>query len=563
VVIPSGQTSVVIPISPVDDSAQEADETVILTLTSDANYAVGSPGAATVTILDDDSPPDLVLLSPAQADVAIPSGVGLICQAQATLDTPQGPIQQSVSWSFVSGPGTPVIESPGSTTTGITFPANGVYVIRASSGGGTAVAQKNISVSVGTAVYPSRDIYNTTPPTATGTVTVSNDVFSVKGGGSGISSTGTSDGFYFTAAPLTGDFDVQGRLASFTGTGGSQRMGIMVRDGLTHNAPYVYSFFKGSTNTHFLQYRTTTGATPVQVTGPAYTAPSWMRLKRVGNVFSTYASNDGASWTQTGTDQTVALSATCYVGLAVTTASASTTETAVFDHMNFAPVVNVGPSVNAGPALTGSGPWVVDGTVSDDGRAPGGALSTLWTTYSGTGSATFTNSTAVDGAVTFPASGSFTLRLTATDTHTTTYDDTVATVTALTPFEKWRQNKFGANAGNPAIAGDNADPDGDGMSNILEYGFNLDPMALDQLALRPTPFLSGDVLSIDYRKNLSATDVIYTVQGTADFSTWSTVPVTESVLSDDGLTRVVRATPTSPVTGGKYFLRVQVTVTNQ
>jgi len=563
VVLPSGQASVVVPVSPVDDSAQEQDETVTLTISTDVNYAIGSPGAATVTIFDNDSPPDLVLLSPAQPDVAIPTGVGLICQAQATTDTPQGPIQQPVSWSFVSGPGTPVIEAPSSASTGITFPANGVYVLRVSSNGGAAVAQKYVSVSVGTAVYPSRDIYNTTPPTAAGSVTVSNDIYSVKGGGSGISSSGTSDGFYFTAAPLTGDFDVQGRLPSFTGTGSSQRMGIMARDILSHNAPYVFSFFKGNSTSHFLQYRTTTGATPTQVTGGAYAAPQWMRLKRVGNVFSAYASTDGTSWTQTGTSQTITLATTCYVGLAVTTASTSTAETAVFDNLNFAPVVNVGPNVNAGPALSGSGPWVVDGTVTDDGRAPGGALSTLWTTYAGTGSATFTNSTAVDGAVTFPASGSFTLRLTATDTHTTTYDDTIATVTALTPMEKWRQDKFGANAGNSTIAGDNADPDGDGMINVLEYGLNLNPMSQDPVALRPTPFLNGDVLSIDYRKNLSATDVVYTVQGTADFSTWTNIAVTESVLNDDGQTRLVRATPTSPITGGRYFLRIQVTVTNQ
>ncbi len=559
VLLPSGQASVTIPVTPVDDTSAEPDETVILTLVSDANYAVGSPNAATVTILDDDSPPDIVLLSPEQADVAIPAGVGLLCQAQATIDTPQGPVQQPVTWSFVSGPATAVIEAPGNNSTGVTFPVAGLYVLQASSGTGAAVAQKNVSVSVGTAVYPSRDIGTTT---AAGSVSVAGDAYTVIGAGVGISSNSGTDGFYFTAAPLTGDFDVKCRVASFTGNGGSQRMGLMAREALTNNSRYVFSMVKVDSR-HYLQYRTTAGGTPTQVTGATYTAPNWVRLKREGNVFSTYGSTNGTTWTQTGTNQAIALNATCYVGLAVTSASAASPSTVVFDNASSAPVINVGPSVDAGPALTGTGPWSVNGTVTDDARAPGGALSTLWSTYSGSGSATFANSAAVDGGVTFPGGGSFTLRLTASDTHTTTYDDTIATIVMLSPIEAWRQTKFGVNAGNPEIAGNTADPDGDGMNNVLEYGLNLNPLGQDPVALRPAPHLDGDVLSIEYRKNLAATDVTYVILGATNVGAWSPISVTESTLSDDGQTRLIRATPNSVVGGGKYFLRVQVNVLNQ
>ncbi|MHC4717473.1 MAG: right-handed parallel beta-helix repeat-containing protein, partial [Planctomycetota bacterium] len=54
VVIPDGQPSQTITITPVDDSDVEGDETVTLTLTADAAYTVGSPSSDTVTIADND-----------------------------------------------------------------------------------------------------------------------------------------------------------------------------------------------------------------------------------------------------------------------------------------------------------------------------------------------------------------------------------------------------------------------------------------------------------------------------------------------------------------------------
>jgi hypothetical protein len=54
VLIPAGQRSTTIPLVPIDDKNVEPDETVIATITANAAYTVGSPAAATITILDDD-----------------------------------------------------------------------------------------------------------------------------------------------------------------------------------------------------------------------------------------------------------------------------------------------------------------------------------------------------------------------------------------------------------------------------------------------------------------------------------------------------------------------------
>ena len=52
--IASGQTSATVTVTPIDDSATDVNETVVVTLSSNANYTIGSPNNATVTITDND-----------------------------------------------------------------------------------------------------------------------------------------------------------------------------------------------------------------------------------------------------------------------------------------------------------------------------------------------------------------------------------------------------------------------------------------------------------------------------------------------------------------------------
>jgi hypothetical protein len=51
VVIPAGETSVTIVITPVPDGLSEPPETVVLTISLDPGYVVGASGTATVVIL--------------------------------------------------------------------------------------------------------------------------------------------------------------------------------------------------------------------------------------------------------------------------------------------------------------------------------------------------------------------------------------------------------------------------------------------------------------------------------------------------------------------------------
>jgi uncharacterized protein YjiK len=99
------------------------------------------------------------------------------------------------------------------------------------------------------------------------------------------------------------------------------------------------------------------------------------------------------------------------------------------------PGTNQAPSVNAGSDQTIALPAsaALDGTVSDDGLP--GPLTTTWSKFSGPpGSVTFGNANAVDTTATFPASGTYVLRLTAFDGALTSSDNVTVTVNAATLY---------------------------------------------------------------------------------------------------------------------------------
>jgi len=130
-------------------------------------------------------------------------------------------------------------------------------------------------------------------------------------------------------------------------------------------------------------------------------------------------------------------------------------------------------------------------------------------------------------------------------------------------YNTWKFAHFAGNAGNPAIAGDAADPDHDGIPNILEYAFGSDPNAPD--TNKP---LTGGIISnhfqLQFNRNTSATNLTYTARVTPLSSkTWSnlvTLParaswitnmpgsiVTESAPSGSPPNQHVRVTVTDPV----------------
>ena len=100
----------------------------------------------------------------------------------------------------------------------------------------------------------------------------------------------------------------------------------------------------------------------------------------------------------------------------------------------------------------------------------------------------------------------------------------------ISPYEEWKTASFGDDAGNPAIAGDEADPDGDGIQNGLEYAMGLDPNSFDTEGLPFGGVIAG-YLTLSFRmdKEALAAGVIYEVEACTDLLLWdwTTLDVSE------------------------------------
>lgn len=82
--IPTGSSSTTITVTPIDDATYEGNETVILTLTSDAAYGIGASPNATVNIADDDGVVTVVATDAAAAEAGLDTATFTISRTGST-----------------------------------------------------------------------------------------------------------------------------------------------------------------------------------------------------------------------------------------------------------------------------------------------------------------------------------------------------------------------------------------------------------------------------------------------------------------------------------------------
>lgn len=131
-------------------------------------------------------------------------------------------------------------------------------------------------------------------------------------------------------------------------------------------------------------------------------------------------------------------------------------------------------------------------------------------------------------------------------------------------YQDWRTSHFTADElANAAISGPTADPDGDGVNNLLEYAFGLDPTdtSRDGLPAMSTTRVDGaDYLAISFTRLKISGDLIYTVEASSDLANWSALAPAAQNVVDHGDTETVVARDTVAVgTVPRRFLRVRVT----
>ena len=157
--------------------------------------------------------------------------------------------------------------------------------------------------------------------------------FSVTGAGADI--WGTADAFRYVYQTLSGDGQIVARVATVQNTNAWVKAGVMIRTDLSAGSAQAMMMVTPGKGNNF-QRRPIAGGASVSTTGAMVVAPSWVKLTRVGNLITAYQSSDGNMWSQVGT-ATIAMPASVFVGLAVSSHSAATLATATFDQVAIGP----------------------------------------------------------------------------------------------------------------------------------------------------------------------------------------------------------------------------------
>ena len=241
-------------------------------------------------------------------------------------------------------------------------------------------------------------------------------------------------------------------------------------------------------------------------------------------------------------------------------------------------VATFAPQSSAKDILTFAFPGLPAATISTDTVSVTVPYGTVVTNLA----PAFTVSPLASGA---PASGTA-MDFTSPKTYTVTAEDgstKIYTVTVIrqSAIESWRQSSFGSTTSN---TGDSEDFDHDGVTNLNEFAFGMNPTVPGNGQLQYSgTFAGGGTISATgqpkmafestssgmdlrtlfvRRKDYAAAGLTYTVQFSADLATWKTSAAVPTVLADDGTCQIV-SVPYPPFVNGRKarFFRVGVSIT--
>ncbi len=102
-------------------------------------------------------------------------------------------------------------------------------------------------------------------------------------------------------------------------------------------------------------------------------------------------------------------------------------------------------------------------------------------------------------------------------------DDILPPTEVVSGYDRWRAETFAPSAASdPAISGADADPDFDGLSNLLEYALGADPLTPSPDAA-PRLTWSASGVTFTFWRVGSAIDLLYAVERSSDLSEWQEI----------------------------------------
>ena len=165
--------------------------------------------------------------------------------------------------------------------------------------------------------------------TLAGSAQVTNGVFEIKGSGK---LGGTTDAYRFVYQPLSGDGEMVVKVNAIANPGAEGQVGIMIRDNLSPNAPFVFMGV-GSDGIYRILRRESSGSGVISKTSIKCTPTStWLRVRRSGASLIGYRSADGKAWTQIGSFK-FPMATSAYLGFAVSSGDLSVLGTTSYSNV--------------------------------------------------------------------------------------------------------------------------------------------------------------------------------------------------------------------------------------
>lgn len=159
----------------------------------------------------------------------------------------------------------------------------------------------------------------------------SNPVFTISGAGTGIG--GNNDQFQFDwiHQDLTGEFIAHLISQDNVAPNHANQAGIMVRESLTDNSPFIF-LGKTPENKIYLLYRNTAGGSVNTLNVPYVSGNDYFRIVKSGTEFTaSFGSSDAGPWTTVGTTHDLGFGgAEIYQGFAVSSLNPAAVSTATF-----------------------------------------------------------------------------------------------------------------------------------------------------------------------------------------------------------------------------------------
>lgn len=174
--------------------------------------------------------------------------------------------------------------------------------------------------------------------------------------GAGVAVGGGSDAFRFVAQSASGDTELttrflgQRNMDPLGTTLGESSAGVMLRVGVGAGAPH-FSVFATPQNGVSLRWRVADGANTGIVTVADVRPPVWLRVRRVGDVFTGFYSGNGSDWIALGQPLTLDLPEALLAGFAANSGSSDQLTRALFDPVN----VEWGDADDPPPVVAGDG----------------------------------------------------------------------------------------------------------------------------------------------------------------------------------------------------------------